>query len=290
MENDLKFLYSHYDSYDDINKIYSHKRGAGLFSQLNWVIRMVSLLELKGYSVNEIQIFLEEYMSNVDVFNSIFNVKSNNLNLKSLPESQKNEFETLSMFSNVGLSENPKNLNLSITNQIISKFFNPSPEVIEWYNNFINHLGVDNKDIIFIWARRTDKQSESKIPTVDTYLDVLSKINCDGKKILIQTDDQSVLDEFKNKDIEFLTLPQIPFSQKKDFPFHINMNFQTNEDFNEMYGISKIDHIRQMVALVMIAKNAYKSIIYPGNPTTFIPLFKGSFDDCILFKDDINLF
>jgi hypothetical protein len=64
----------------------------------------------------------------------------------------------------------------------------------------------------------------------------------------------------------------------------------SDEDFRNMYGMTKIDHLRQMVALSLIAKNAYKSIIYPGNPTTFIPLFKGSFDDCILYKDDINLF
>ena len=36
-----------------------------------------------------------------------------------------------------------------------------------------------------------------------------------------------------------------------------------------MYGLTKIDHLRQMVALSLIAKNAHKSIIYPGNPTTF---------------------
>jgi hypothetical protein len=45
-----------------------------------------------------------------------------------------------------------------------------------------------------------------------------------------------------------------------------------------------------MVALSLISKNAGLSILYPGNPTTFIPLLKGSTDNCLLFKNGYNLF
>ncbi len=284
------FLSPYYDFYNAETKLYTNKRGAGLYAVLNWMVRAICLLELKGDKVEKVEMFLNEYASNVELFNTLFDISSQELKLPELTESQKMDFLKISEYSNTGLSENPKHLNLEITNQIISKFFNPKQEVLDWYNIFINHIGCDVNDIIFIWARRTDKSSESKIPSVDEYLRMLSTINFENKKVLIQTDDHSVLEEFKTKNLSFYTLPQIPLPKDKDKPFHVDLWLVSDEDFKKIYGITKIDHLRQMVALSLIAKNAHKSIIYPGNPTTFIPLFKGSFDDCILYKDDINLF
>ena len=63
-----------------------------------------------------------------------------------------------------------------------------------------------------------------------------------------------------------------------------------NEDFRSKYKITKDEYLLQMYCLSLIAKNSYKSILYPGNPTTYVPMIKGSFDDCYLFKDNNELF
>ena len=284
------FLLMHYEWYNVKTKHYKHNRGAGLYAVLNWVLRSLSLLELKGDKVESIEIYLAEYARELEVFNSLFEIKSFETNLSELSESEKIEFLNNTISSNVGLSENPMNLNLDIFNKIISKYFNPKKEVVEWYNKFIEELGCDVKDIILVWARRTDKVSESRIPTVSDYISKLSKIDKTNKVILIQTDDEEVVHEFSDKRLGFKTLSQIPFPNNKTKPFHVNLWSISDEEFKDMYGITKIDHLRQMVALALISKNCYKTILYPGNPTTFMPLFKGSFDDFILYKDEINLF
>lgn len=284
------FLLMYYEWYTVETKHYKQTRGAGLYAVLNWALRSLSLLEMKGNEVESIELYLTEYARELEVFNSLFEIKKFDTNLSKLSESEKIEFLNNTISSNVGLSENPMNLNLDITNKIISKYFNPKKEVVEWYNKFIDELGCDVKDIILVWARRTDKISESRIPTVSDYISKLSKIDKTNKVILIQTDDEFVVQEFKDKHLGFKTLTQIPFPNNRTKPFHIDLWSVSDEEFKEMYGISKIDHLRQMVAIALISKNCYKTILYPGNPTTFMPLFKGSFDDFILYKDEINLF
>lgn len=64
----------------------------------------------------------------------------------------------------------------------------------------------------------------------------------------------------------------------------------SEEDFYKDFGMNKINYIIQMYSVAMIAKNSLKTILYPGNPTTFVPMMRGSFDGCIMFKDNKNTF
>ena len=154
----------------------------------------------------------------------------------------------------------------------------------------MSQIGGNVKDVIFIWARGTDKISESKLPDTKNYLDVLSTIDTNNKKIVIQTDDVSVLKGFEKSGLRFYRLKDIPFSINPSTPFHINLNNMSEDTFFRNYKLSKVDYLRQMLALSLIGKNAYKTILYPGNPSTYIPLLKGSLEDCLLFKDNLNLF
>ena len=60
--------------------------------------------------------------------------------------------------------------------------------------------------------------------------------------------------------------------------------------FENLYGISKKEYVVQMYCLSLFCKNCYKTILYPGNPTTYIPILKGSFENCYLFKNNVQLF
>jgi hypothetical protein len=141
-----------------------------------------------------------------------------------------------------------------------------------------------------LWARKTDKTSENELPTVEKYLEIISDLDLKNNKVLIQSDDQSVLQEFRTKGFDFITLPHISLPKFKNEAFHRNVRDISEVDFRENYGVSKIDHMRQMVALSILAKNTNTTILYPGNPTTFLPLFKGSFDHFLLFENDLRLY
>lgn len=284
------FLSKRFDAYDVDTKTYHTIRDAGLFANLCWMIRKVSLMELHGYKVENINFILHEYIPKTSAYDFLFEKNNLSIDLFNLSDEDKLNFYQNTDYSPYGLGNNLRDINLKITNPIISKFFTPNQEVFGWYDRFVNQIGGDIKNVIFIWARRTDKVSESKMPEVKSYLKILDEIGTTNKKILIQTDDISVLNEFENSGIEFYKLSDIPFSTKPRKPFHLNLNDTSNEEFIRTYGITKVDYLRQMLALSLIAKNAYKTILYPGNPSTYIPLIKGSFEDCFLFRDDVNLF
>jgi hypothetical protein len=150
-----------------------------------------------------------------------------------------------------------------------------------------NNIDLDNT--IFVWARSTDKFGESRLPGVFAYLSVIRSIEPPDKEVLVQTDDIRVFTEFNNCKIKIKTIPEIPISGKLR-GFHNEMNEMSDDKFKTLYNITKHEYFLQMYCLSLIAKNAYKTILYPGNPTTYIPMLKGSFDNCYLFKDDNHLF
>jgi hypothetical protein len=284
------FLSKRFDAYDSDTKTYHTIRDAGLYANLCWIVRKVCLLEMWGYKVENINFILHEYIPRVSAYNFLFFKSEIQTSLENLSDDEKLNFYNQSESSYVGFGNDLRQLNFQITNPIISKFFNPSKEVMTWYNRFISQIGGNVNDIIFIWARRTDKVSESKLPDVKNYLDVLSTIDTNNKKIVVQTDDISVLKNFEKNGLKFYTFKEIPLPKIPHTPFHINLNGMSEEMFLKNYRINKVDYLRQMLALSIVGKNAYKTILYPGNPSTYIPLLKGTLQDCLLFKDDLNLF
>lgn len=281
---------TYYDRYNHQTKTYSHGRSAGLFAMLNWVLRQITLLEMDGREIENIELYLDEYFNRQETFKEFFTIKDTKLTLNELSSNEKINFYNKTNWSYIGFSESPRQMDLSITNQVIKKYFNPTKEVIDWYNLFVDYLGGEIEDIVFVWARATDKQSESKLPSIDTYLKTISTINTTDKKIVIQTDDELLLKSFSDRGIVFSTLPKIPFPKRHNQPFHINLRGTDNIQFERSFGISKIDYLRQMVALSLICVRAHKTIMYPGNPTTFVSSMKGSLDNLILFKNDEELF
>jgi len=283
-------LNPYWNHYDEETKTFQLKRDGGLFALLNDAILKTILLELNGFKVDKLEIEGETYIRNFNLFPELFEIKKLEIDFSKLSEDSKQMFLKNSSSSYTGISNNPKTLDFQITNQVISKFFNPNEHVIEWYKKFVLFLNVELKNLIFIWARKTDKVTETTVPDVWEYKKILDRIDTKNKKILLQTDDLTVLNEFKNSEIKFITLPYIKSNTDGKIPFHVNLCDIPDKEFEKQNGVTKIEHLRQMVALSLISKNAGLSILYPGNPTTFIPLLKGSTDNCLLFKNGYNLF
>ena len=69
------FLLMYYEWYNFETKHYKQNRGAGLYAVLNWALRSLSLLELKGDKVESIELYLTEYARELEVFNSLFEIE-----------------------------------------------------------------------------------------------------------------------------------------------------------------------------------------------------------------------
>ena len=278
-----------YESYNQETKEYQSKRDAGLYANLVWVIRKIALLELNGYKVESFKLILDEY-NGEEAFDLFFEKNDNQIDYSNISNEDKSYFEQDLITSAFGLgTDDVKHLNFNITNQIIDKFFNPKESIISYYNNLLSSNNIDINNTVFVWARSTDKAGESKIPDTSDYISILNTLNLEGKEILIQTDDYRVLNDFKNSNLKFKTISQIPMSNNL-IGFHNELKDIRDDKFISTYNISKQEYLIQMYCLSLIGRDSYKTILYPGNPTTYIPIIKKSFDNCYLFKDNTQLF
>jgi len=278
-----------YESYNQETKSYQFKRDAGLYANLVWVIRKIALLELNGYKVESVELILDEY-NGEEAFDLFFEKNNNQIDYSNISDKDKSYFEQYLITSAFGLGiDDVKHLNFNITNQVIDKFFTPKESIVSYYNNLMYSNNIDINNTVFVWARSTDKSGESRIPDTSAYIGILNTLNLEGKEILIQTDDYRVLNDFKGSNLKFKTIPQIPMSNNL-IGFHNELKDIRDDKFISTYNITKQEYLIQMYCLSLIGRDSYKTILYPGNPTTYIPIIKKSFDNCYLFKDNAQLF
>jgi len=278
-----------YESYNQETKSYQFKRDAGLYANLVWVIRKIALLELNGYKVESVELILDEY-NGEEAFDLFFEKNNNQIDYSNISDKDKSYFEQYLITSAFGLGiDDVKHLNFNITNQVIDKFFTPKESIVSYYNNLMYSNNIDINNTVFVWARSTDKSGESRIPDTSAYIGILNTLNLDGKEILIQTDDYRVLNDFKSSNLKFKTITQIPMSNNL-IGFHNELKDIRDDKFISTYNITKQEYLIQMYCLSLIGRDSYKTILYPGNPTTYIPIIKKSFDNCYLFKDNAQLF
>ena len=279
-------LSSHYyEVYCQETKTYTSKKDSGLYSILNWVVRKIALLELNNFPVEFLKI---DYFGQ-DIYELLFEKKKIKIDFSSISNEEKKFFEDVLTTTEWGLGNDIKSLNFNITNQVINKFFNPSKSVLKYYESIIKSNNIDLNNTIFVWARSTDKHTETRLPSVEVYTNIINSIDLSGKEIIVQTDDYRVFEGFKNSVIKFKTISEIPISGTLN-GFHIEMSEINDDTFKLNYGITKNEYLLQMYCLSLIAKNSHKTILYPGNPTTYVPMIKGSFDNYYLFKNENQLF
>jgi hypothetical protein len=279
-------LSSHYyEVYCQETKTYTSKKNSGLYSILNTIVRKIALLELNNFPVEFLKI---DYFGQ-DIYELLFEKKEIKIDFSSISNEEKKFFEDVLTTTEWGLGNDIKSLNFNITNQVINKFFNPSKSVLKYYESIIKSNNIDLNNTIFVWARSTDKHTETRLPSVEVYTNMINSIDLYGKEIIVQTDDYRVFEGFKNSVIKFKTISEIPISGTLN-GFHIEMSEINDDTFKLKYGITKNEYLLQMYCLSLIAKNSHKTILYPGNPTTYVPMIKGSFDNCYLFKDENQLF
>ena len=266
-------------------KTYLINRPYGIFSNMTISIYAIFILEKNGFIVDNVEFILNEYIGNVDLYELLFQKKNNPLDLQMFDEQSIENFEKNCFPSFYGLTNDINKLDLRITHKIIDKFFQPSEYIKKLYDTTIEKKQFDLVNSVFIWARKTDKVRELKIPTVSTYINLLKSQNLINKKIILQTDDMTVFTEFKSYIVNFEYLDFLPFSTDGS-AFHGRLDLQSDDEFYKKYSITKFEYIGYMFVSSLICKNSQHCIIYPGNPTTYIPIIKKTFENCFLFTDD----
>lgn len=278
------------------SKSYVILRDCGLFSNLTVMIYGVFVLYVHGYEIEDIRITMTDYFFDRDVYQILFKIKNEKLSFDDISNEEIDFFMSQCYPSTCGLglknwsnvSSNKENFNLKITNKIINKFFTPNENVLSLYEKMLNYKKIEDNDYVFIWARRTDKVEETSIPNAKRYFEVLEEMGLLNERIFIQTDDPTMVEEFNELSLNFEMFEQIPLA--KGYSFHRSVSRTSDEDFINDYNVTKEEYMMQMFCIVLLASKSKKCIIYPGCATTIVPMYKNSFDNCILFKDSLNLF
>lgn len=287
-QNDIEFtfeLWGGVHKYNKMSKTYTINRPYGIFSNMTVSIYGIFILEKNGHKVNNLVFILNEYIPDIDLYDELFKLNPTPINLNKFDDLEILSFESNCFPTSFGLTWDIINLNLKITNEIINKFFTPSINVVSLYEKILKEKHIDLQNTLFIWARKTDKITETKIPEVKEYIRVINENKLQNKNIILQTDDILVFEDFKKEGLDFNYLEVIPFSNNSN-AFHGRLDTKTNEYFIEKYGISKLEYIKLMFVSSLICKNSNSCILYPGNPTTYIPMIRNSFKNCFLFKNN----
>lgn len=283
-------------TYNKKTKTYRIERDCGIFSNLSVCIYGIFLLEIENYKVENLEIIMREYFFDLDTHKLLFDKNETEISFDDIPNEELSFFKENCYPTMCGLGlkgwdrvqSTVENFNLKITNKIIRKFFNPKKEVIEMYEKMKLQKNIIDNDYVFIWARKTDKIEETKVPDASTYYKELIDNNLLDTRIFVQTDDPEVINEFKELNFNFESFDDIPVTDR--YSFHRWISHIDDTIFEEKYGLSKIDYVIKMYCVVLFASKSKMSLIYPGNPTTYVPIIKNSFDGFILFRDDKSKF
>lgn len=281
------------NSYDPITETLTINRSYGLFSNITITIWCIAKLKTMGYNVKKLNLYLLEYIRDHNCYSDLFLQIADASNLSKI---EADGLVSAIQASPYGLTmgwgdftKDEIDKNREVLNKIYLMFFNPNNTVNKYYNNIIDKYQILFKKTAFIWARKTDKTSETKIPSAINYYNALNKLcsynNTVIENILIQTDDNSVIDDFINiPDNRIGILNYIPTSLNNR-GFHEQLYAKNDNEFQQTFNCSKIEYLQKILAMVIVASRCEYFVCYPGNLTTIVPLIRGNSERCILFKD-----
>lgn len=269
--------------------IYYLNRPYGLFSNLTVCMYGIVKYILMGYTPSHIVLKLSEYKSNYDFYPDLFQANENyNIDFSNISEKEFEDFLKYCEPNFLGLGRKKDDVNFNILFQIKEKYFSISAKVQNILDDMIQKHNICVDNTIFIWARKCDKVYEVEIPEINDYLNVIKNNELFGYKIIIQTDDASVLESFTNTNINFTTLNELPYSTSKN-GFHNNLNIIDDSHFESSFNLTKIEYLQKLLALAYLASKCKYTITYPGCLTTYIPILKNNFINSFNFKNKNEL-
>lgn len=203
--------------FNRLDETYYISRLYGLFSNLNVLTYGIIRFMLEGYTPKNISLKLLEYDSNTNYFNHLFKISNIDFELndidKSIINSQLNYFEPTIL----GIGTTKLDLNFNFLKRIYDKYFVLSDDVSQYVKDIENKHIKDYSNTVLIWARKTDKTKEVKLPDANDYINLINNLNLDRKDIILQTDDLDVYNDFSSQGLKFRVLNELPYSRSHYF-------------------------------------------------------------------------
>jgi hypothetical protein len=237
----------------------------------------------KGHKPRRVVFKLAEYVSDTNCFPFFFDVVEKPISQQEASNILAQLYPTChglskdwAQFDKTLISNNMRALNA------LAYYFTPNwsvrDQMLRIYHN--NNMKFDNAT--FIWARGTDKAKELLLPKTHEYLAMAIKA-APNHQIYIQTDDRTLAEQF-SKMTNTIVLDELPTADEHGF--HNNLYQISDKEFILRYKYTKIEYITRFLALLYLATQCKCFISYPGNLTTLVPILRGSFDNCFLFKNE----
>lgn len=274
------------DTFDTENNTLVINRCCGLFSNITVSIwEILNLYYQHKQSVKNIVWNLQEYFNNnTDIYNQLFVNCSDDCNFEPFNQESIYNSWTYGQPNYLGLGRSKTDFNMSLYHTIYKSYFQPR-FITDIIAKITTKYNIDYSNAIFVWARGTDKITETTLPPLKHYLDLVEKININNQySVFLQTDDINIVNEAKNYSYINI-LEHMPFSQSSANGFHLKLNTIKEETFIKTYNISKIDYLRFLLATTEIASKCAHFICYPGCLATYIPIIRNNFDNCWSFKN-----
>jgi hypothetical protein len=189
----------------------------------------------------------------------------------------------------VGIGRKKSDHNYNILNRVNKKYFNINDTIINYIKEIeiANNINYDNT--VFIWARKTDKDTEIPVPDAKKYIELYESLSLGDKEVILQTDDPRVIEDFQQFNFKFKVLNEIPLAKNVECGFHRKLCDVSDNAFYDMYNMTKKYYLQRILALVHVASKCNTLIVYPGNLATYIPIIRGNWDNVYSFYDNSNL-
>lgn len=265
-------------------------RDCGLFSNITVSMYGIMKFYSLGLIPEKLSFILNEYDRTTNIYDYLFKTSNKFLDFNDINKEEMYNFLRYTEPNFLGLGRKKNDINFKIFERIIKKYFNLSNDVENQIQDIIKRHNINLNNTVFIWARKTDKVREVSIPSESKYVEVLKNNNLLNYDIILQTDDKTVVKNFEESLINFRMLDELPYSLNNR-GFHERLSERLDEkSFILEYKMNKIEYLQKLLSLLNIATMSQYSIVYPGNLTTFIPIIKGNFNNCISFINDKDLF
>lgn len=174
--------------------------------------------------------------------------------------------------------------NYSITTKYIKRWFEPSDEVVNRKNYFINQYNIDPSNTLCLYYRGTDTSDRGiGVTYFNVYIEnVLSYIHEFGhevKTILLQSDDQMFVDFILSQNIP---LPVKIINEIPSTYSNIGFHFEHKNDQTTL-----ADNAVDMLAVVNIMAQCHTVFCTTSNVSKWICLYRGNTSNVFQFQHNI---
>jgi hypothetical protein len=174
---------------------------------------------------------------------------------------------------------NYHNLDFDGMNPLLKKYFTPSTGILEIKNFLIDKYDIDIKNTIAVYYRGTDKKSETKLASYNSFyekIDTLAK-KYPQKKILLQTDTAQFVDYLKTKEHWHRV-----FMIDENF-----VSYEKNGIHNERTFSQNHSDMYYLFATFLIQADCMDYICSSGNCSIWTVLYRGSGANVYQFLNNV---